>query len=53
MNNRIKTDDFNYDLPPQKIASYPVAKRDESKLMVVKMRSFKSPRFLTPNSWTS
>ena len=43
MNNRIKTDDFNYDLPPQKIASYPVAKRDESKLMVVKMRSFKSP----------
>ena len=43
MNNRIKTDDFNYDLPPQKIASYPVAKRDESKFMVVKMRSFKSP----------
>lgn len=43
MNNRIKTDDFNYDLPPQKIASYPVAKRDESKLMVVKRRSFESP----------
>lgn len=43
MNNRIKTDDFNYDLPPQKIASYPVSKRDESKLMVIERRSAERP----------
>lgn len=39
----LKTDDFNYDLPPEKIASYPASKRDESKLMVIEKRFSNSP----------
>ncbi len=32
---RVKTEDFNYDLPEELIAQTPLAKRDESKLMIL------------------
>ena len=34
--NNISIEDFNYDLPDQQIAKYPLEKRDQSKLLVWK-----------------
>ena len=34
--NEIKIDDFDYTLPNEKIAKYPITKRDDSKLLIIK-----------------
>lgn len=43
----IAIDDFVYPLPEERIAQFPVAKRDQSKLLIAKDNSFTEDRFNT------
>ena len=43
---RIDINDYDYDLPPERIAQYPVNERDGSKLLVFKNNSISEDKFL-------
>ena len=45
----INIDDFNYDLPPGKIAQYPLEKRDHSKLLIYKNSDISQDTFYNIN----
>ncbi len=36
----VRTSDYNYELPDEQIAQYPLAERDQSKLLVAQDQSF-------------
>ena len=41
----IKISDYNYDLPDERIAKFPIAQRDHSKLLVYKHGDMKIQRW--------
>ncbi|MBL7874070.1 MAG: S-adenosylmethionine:tRNA ribosyltransferase-isomerase, partial [Cyclobacteriaceae bacterium] len=41
----LATKDFEYDLPPEQIALYPLAERDQSKLLVYKQGTIEHYQF--------
>ncbi|NLO71065.1 MAG: S-adenosylmethionine:tRNA ribosyltransferase-isomerase [Porphyromonadaceae bacterium] len=44
-NDPLRIEDFNYQLPDEKIAKYPLAKRDESKLLIYKNGNISESKF--------
>lgn len=59
LNRNIRIEDYDYPLPDSRIAYYPVARRDESKLLVFNKKEskitdshfYQLPDFLTENHW--
>jgi S-adenosylmethionine:tRNA ribosyltransferase-isomerase len=49
--SQLSIDEFNYELPDERIAKYPLEKRDQSKLLIWKDRKITDDRFLNLPEW--